>query len=121
MPTRDKPVCAVTRVVDGDTIEVVCRQGSAAVRLTGFDTPETFRPKCPQERMAGQRAKRALTGLLRNSKSAAIDYKGTGKYGRVLGKMYVDDVPLEQTMVSRGLAVAYDGGKRIDWCSRLGA
>jgi endonuclease YncB( thermonuclease family) len=38
-------------VVDGDTIRV----GSEVIRLVGFDTPETYRARCPSERELGNK------------------------------------------------------------------
>src|SRR5690606_6080818 len=39
--------CAVTLVVDGDTVRLLCpAEGFVTARLTGFDTPEVFSPGC---------------------------------------------------------------------------
>ena len=37
---------------------------------------------------------------------------GVGKYGRVLGELYINDVNINQLMVKEGHAEEYDGGKR---------
>ena len=37
---------------------------------------------------------------------------GSGKYGRVLGELYINDVNINELMVDEGHAVKYDGGKR---------
>ena len=37
---------------------------------------------------------------------------GTGKYGSVLGDLFVEGVNINQLMVEKGHATEYDGGKR---------
>jgi endonuclease YncB( thermonuclease family) len=49
-------------VVDGDTIRVT--GGPQAVRLVGFNTPETRRAECPAERIAGNDAARRLRHIV---------------------------------------------------------
>jgi micrococcal nuclease len=36
----------------------------------------------------------------------------TEKYGRILGRLYVDDVCLNDRMISEGYAWTYDGGTK---------
>ena len=120
IPNDANPVCAVMRVVDGDTVDIACKSGGRSnVRLTGCDTPETFQPKCSTERALGQRATMLLESELRRAETIEIEFKGVDKYQRPLGEMMLDSVPLEQIMVARGVAVPYAGGTRIDWCQRL--
>ncbi len=115
------PVAEVVRIVGGDTIWL--RQNSTgkvvSARLTGFDTPETFRPGCAQERALGEAAKTRLGQLLRQAQDIVPDTHGTGKYGRLLLELTLDGRPLADIMVAEGLAVRYDGGRRINWCARL--
>ena len=64
LPTPEHAICAVTDVVDGDTIKLACKEGrQGTVRLTGYDTPETFRPGCSAEKALGEKATRTLTAL----------------------------------------------------------
>jgi hypothetical protein len=51
------------QVVDGDTI----RTGGSVYRLAGFDTPETYQAKCPQERALGERATARLRMIVSRS------------------------------------------------------
>ena len=44
--------------------------------------------------------------------SVELHSQGTGKYGRVLGELYIDETNINQEMIEVGHAVAYDGGKR---------
>lgn len=58
-------------VVDGDTIDVLVEFGTdvykyVRVRLAKVDCPETLHPKSPAEAALGQKAKAAVTELLRN-------------------------------------------------------
>jgi endonuclease YncB( thermonuclease family) len=59
MPPQDGEPTTLT-VIDGDTIRV----GDHTMRLVGFDTPETTRAQCPQERALGERAKERLRQLV---------------------------------------------------------
>jgi len=121
IPTRDKPVCVVRDIVDGDTIKITCRNSEGNARLIGFDTPETFRPGCPAEERLGQRAKQHLKSLLASATVIAPKVTGKDKYNRTLLQLTLDGADLADIMVSAGLAVYYDGGKRINWCKKLGA
>ena len=50
IPDTAGPEVTVSRVVDGDTIEVTDRAGATStVRLIGVDTPETVKPNAPIE------------------------------------------------------------------------
>ncbi|MCT4553406.1 MAG: thermonuclease family protein [Pelagimonas sp.] len=118
LPDRDSAVCVITRVVDGDTVEGQCHEtASMNWRLVGFDTPETYRPKCEAERRAGEHAKNVLTALLRNATQIVPRFEGTDRYNRPLVRLELDGVDLAQQMVGRGLARPYSGGKRQSWCS----
>ncbi len=111
----------MTRVVDGDTIKVACSESQGNVRLVGFDTPETYQPRCDAEKRLGQQAKGALEKLLRTAHQIDLKRTGIDKYGRVLARVYVDGVDIAKPMIAQGLAVPYDGGKRMNWCqARLG-
>lgn len=116
LPTRDNPRCLITSVVDGDTVRIRCRTGEAAVRLLGYDTPETHTPACPGERVLGLRATRALQSLLAQGSVIVPHTRGRDKYRRPLVALTVDGVPVADSMIALGLARPYDGGKRQGWC-----
>lgn len=90
------------RVVDGDTFWVTnLRDGREwKVRLWGVDAPNT--KECYFDE-----ATRILDNELVGKK---ITYErfGYDGYGRILAKVYVDGVNLEETLVATGAAVAYD-------------
>ena len=120
IPSRADPRCLVTRVVDGDTLEIACSESNRGnVRLLGFDTPETFRPGCAAERSLGQQARAYLEQRLRSARLIDAAPEGRDRYGRVLVRLRLDGQDLARIMIDAGLAVAYDGGRRINWCARL--
>lgn len=85
----------VTRVVDGDTIYADVDLGfhiltKQKFRLLGIDTPEIYRPLNEKELAHGREAKRFLESLILN-KFVIIQTKKTGKYGRWLADVYLDD------------------------------
>ena len=109
----------VTRVVDGDTVDVLVDLGfdiyaKQRVRLYGINTPEC-RTRDLVEKAAGLKAKARLKCLLHENKNKCIietrlDKKG--KYGRVLGVLHIDKTNLNKTLVAEGHAKRYYGEKR---------
>jgi micrococcal nuclease len=79
----------VTRVVDGDTIEVRIGGRSEDVRLIGVDTPETVKPDTPVQ-CFGERAshftKHRLTG---KRVRLVFGVERRDVYGRLLAYVYV--------------------------------
>ena len=81
----------VTRVVDGDTLDVAVRdevlgKDSTRIRLWGVDTPETVKPNTPRQHFgpeATEFTKRFCTGKTVRIELAE-DYTTRGKYGRLL-------------------------------------
>ena len=115
----------INRVVDGDTIDVTIDLGfdlykKERVRVAGVDTPEK-RTRDLEEKALGIDA----TNWLKEKLESAIDGEseltirtelkgGMGKYGRLLGWLYVgdDDVSLNEQMIAEGYAWEYDGGTK---------
>lgn len=118
VPEMQREVCKIGYVYDGDTVEMICDERSYAARLVGLDTPETKDPRCDAERAAGKRATERLRALVATG-AVAYDRKGVDRYKRPLIVLRVDGVDVAETLVSEGLAVAYRGGARPDWCARL--
>lgn len=112
--------CQIYEAVDGDTIKLSCPDGRReTARLTGFDTPETYQASCAKERVLGLRAKARLEQLISQAQRIDTVEQGRDKYQRVLMALYVDRRHVANILTSEGLAVPYDGGRRIDWCQRL--
>lgn len=112
--------CRVTRVVDGDTVDMVCADtGRERARLVGYDTPEVFSPGCREELQLGTLATGRLTRLLARAETVEIRRMGFDSYDRRLVRLSIDGTDISQRMVAEGLAVRYNGGRRINWCQRL--
>ena len=118
-------VTEVTKVVDGDTIDVVIDLGfdiykHERVRIAGIDTPEK-RTRDLEEKELGIHAtnwmKDKLTETIKGDEELTIRTElkgGVGKYGRLLGWLYVGDstLSLNEQMITEGYAWAYDGGTK---------
>ena len=118
-------VISIDKVVDGDTIDVTIDLGfdlykKERVRVAGVDTPEK-RTRNLEEKALGLDA----TAWIKNKLEGAIDGDddlvirteldgGVGKYGRLLGWLYIGDatVSLNEKMIDEGYAWAYDGGTK---------
>ena len=118
-------VTKIKKVVDGDTIDVVIDLGfdltkTERVRIAGVDTPEK-RTRDLEEKALGLDAtnwlKEKLTETIKGDEELTIRTElkgGVGKYGRLLGWLYVGDsaVSLNQLMIQEGYAWPYDGGAK---------
>ena len=109
----------------GDSIDVLIDLGfdlskKERVRIAGVDTPEK-RTRDLEEKELGIDA----TNWLKDKLEGAIDgdddliirtelVGGVGKYGRLLGWLYIGDstVSLNEDMITEGYAWAYDGGTK---------
>jgi micrococcal nuclease len=113
--------CTVTRVVDGDTIDVILDLGfsilhKCRVRLYGIDTPES-RTKDKDEKVRGKLAAKYLEDSIKNGTEIILRSKlkdSKGKYGRVLGEIIVDNININQSMIEKYLAVQYTGQSKKD-------
>ena len=113
--------CTVTRVVDGDTIDVVLDLGfsilhKCRVRLYGIDTPES-RTRNKDEKIRGKLASKFLQDAIDNGKEVVLRSKlkdSKGKYGRVLGEIIVDSININQSMITNHMAVRYFGQNKND-------
>lgn len=107
----------LVRVVDGDTIDVDIDLGfdihyKARVRLYGINAPES-RTRDLEEKERGLAAKDRLNQLLDNNVfTIKTSLAGTGKYGRVLGEIFIGDKNINNQLIEEGHAIAYFGGKR---------
>ena len=118
-------VTEINRVVDGDTIDVTIDLGfdlykKERVRVAGVDTPEK-RTRDLEEKALGIDAtnwmKEKLESAIEGDDELTIRTElvgGMGKYGRLLGWLYVgeDDISLNEKMIAQGYAWSYDGGTK---------
>lgn len=110
----------VSRVVDGDTIEVEITErvdgpgagdtetgGTYDVRLIGIDTPESVKPGTPVECFAKE-ASAATTALLEGEEVRLVkDVEETDRYDRLLRYVYIGDELANARLVTNGYAYAY--------------
>jgi endonuclease YncB( thermonuclease family) len=109
--------CRILRVVDGDTPSMLCPEdGVLSARLTGFDTPEKYSPRCLSEFVAAERAAWALRTLIQKADRISLEQAGTDRYGRALVRLRLDGVDVARAMIRAGLARPYGGGPRGSWC-----
>jgi endonuclease YncB( thermonuclease family) len=90
----------VVSVADGDTITVLDSQKTQhKIRLQGIDAPE-------RAQAFGNKSKQSLHEMV-HGKQVTVDYQKKDKYGRVVGKILLNntDVCLEQ--LKRGMAWHY--------------
>ena len=115
----------IDKVLDGDTIDVTIDLGfdlykKERVRVAGVDTPEK-RTRDLEEKALGIDAtnwlKDKLTETIKGDEELTIRTElkgGVGKYGRLLGWLYVGEsnISLNEQMITEGYAWEYDGGTK---------
>ena len=113
------------RVVDGDTIDALIDVGfdiwlKKRIRFHGMDAWES-RTRDLAEKAKGLEAKARNKELLMevSSKSGYFRMRsyGVGKYGRVLGEIFIMDSDgrqwnINETLIKEGHAYVYEGGKK---------
>ncbi len=113
------------RVVDGDTIDALIDVGfdiwvKKRIRYKGIDTWES-RTRDLEEKAKGLEAKARNKELLievsENSGYFRLKSYGVGKYGRVLGELFIMDkegnqICINDTLITEGHAYVYNGGKK---------
>ena len=118
-------VTEIVKVLDGDTIDVIIDLGfdlykKERVRIAGVDTPEK-RTRDLEEKALGEDAtnwlKEQLDGAISGEDDLVIRTElvgGMGKYGRLLGWLYIGDESesINERMIQQGYAWEYDGGTK---------
>ena len=122
----DKPspysyrVKSIKKIIDGDTFDCIMDLGfdvllEARVRMMGIDTPES-RTRDLEEKKFGLLAKEYLTEKLATENiivTTEVDNE-KGKFGRILGWVWADDVNVNKQMINENMAVAYHGQSKDD-------
>ena len=118
----------VTRVIDGDTVDVDIDLGfneykKDRVRLMGIDTPES-RTRNLKEKALGLQSKARLKELIataplinkkRGKKAVFLKTTkdGKGKFGRILGTILIgEDTDVCEVLINEGHARTYFGGSK---------
>ncbi len=113
------------RVVDGDTIDALIDVGfdiwiKKRIRYMGIDTWES-RTRDLDEKAKGLAAKARNKELIEkvSSKPGYFRLKshGVGKYGRILGEIFIQDsegnqYSINEQLIKEGHAYVYEGGKK---------
>jgi len=110
----------VTRVVDGDTVDVDIDLGfgmtykKQRVRLMGIDTPES-RTRDLQEKFYGKQSKKFLSSVLKDKVVTLLSHD-KGKFGRIIGDLFIEgnDMSVNQQMIQAHHAVPYFGQSKDD-------
>jgi len=131
-------VVSIDKVVDGDTIDVTLDLGfdickSERVRIAGVDTPEKRTRNLEEKELgidASEWLESQLEGAIGGEEDLVIRTElkgGMGKYGRLLGWLYIGypttcetdckcechkQISLNEKMVEKGYAWEYDGGTK---------
>jgi len=112
----------VSKVVDGDTIDVDIDLGfsisySQRLRLAGIDTPES-RTADKFEKTLGLESKEYLKSKLKDAKDVVVKTEkpdSSEKYGRILGWVYLDgnSKSVNEQMIEDGYAWRYMGETKV--------
>jgi len=111
---------SVTRVVDGDTVDVDIDLGfgmtykKQRVRMKGIDTPES-RTRDLEEKKFGLASKEFLKEQLKDQEIELVSHD-KGKFGRILGELFVGSstYSINRIMIDNHHAVPYDGQSKED-------
>ena len=110
----------LVRVVDGDTCDALIDLGfdtwvKKRIRFKGVDTWEC-RTRDKEEKVKGLAAKAFTKDLLENSDEGKFVLKsyGVGKYGRVLGELFIkgNETSVNELLKENGHAYEYHGEKK---------
>ena len=130
--------CKVTRVVDGDTVDADIDLGFNLVhrdriRMVGIDTPES-RTRNKVEKALGLASKARLKALISSAESLGgkrgkkniylqTSKDGKGKFGRILGTIWVNGENVNDILIAENHARPYFGGGKDElgpWTKKEG-
>jgi micrococcal nuclease len=107
----------VIKVYDGDTLTIASKLPIPNsplyrfnVRFDGIDTPE-IKGKTSTEKDMAQIAKKVLSEMLLYKMIYLKDLK-TEKYGRILAKVYYNEICINDWLIENHYAKPYDGGTK---------
>ncbi len=109
----------VSRIIDGDTVEIQLKETTAKVRLAGIDCFETSKIHRAYKQaylnqisideviLKGCEAKCHLQHLI-DAQNIKVEIVGIDKYGRLLGIFYdKNNLNINQTLINRGICPKY--------------
>ena len=90
--SEEREIVIIGRVIDGDTVDL---EDGRRIRLVNINTPE-------KGREGYEEAKNFLA--LYENESVELEIVGVGKYGRILGRLFFEDLYLNLELVEEGFA-----------------
>ncbi|CTQ47285.1 thermonuclease family protein [Roseibium aggregatum] len=118
-------ICASLMAVDGDTIRcdgVTMRDmGDGAPFVSGYDTPEIWTNKCPQELELARKAKARMEELLSMPGVRVLDSgqkDDTEQHRPLVWVKMPDGRSIGAILISEGLARVWTPEYKADWCSK---
>ena len=104
--TASQTKITVTRVIDGDTIEVNIAGRIYKVRYIGIDAPELSDERAEVYLLAREATRYNRELVEGNNIRLEKDISETDRYGRLLRYVYADDIFVNAELVAQGLAWA---------------
>jgi len=89
----------VIGITDGDTLTLLVDKKEFKIRLAEIDTPEKGQPY-------GNKAKQALSNFV-FGKEVRVVKQDIDRYGRIVGRLYIDNLDVNAEMVRLGYAWVY--------------
>lgn len=99
----DQNLFLVTRVIDGDTIEIA---GGEHVRYIGIDTPESVDPRRTVQCFSKEASVRNTELVLSKEVRLVKDVRDRDRYGRLLRYVYMGDIFINEELIVEGFAHA---------------
>ena len=110
----------VIKVYDADTITIATRLPfndsplyRLSVRLNGIDAPEIKGKDISNEEKEAAIIARDVVSKMILHKDVVLKNIQTEKYGRVLADVYIDNINLNEYLITHKYAVKYDGGTKV--------
>jgi micrococcal nuclease len=98
------PTATVTRVVDGDTIEIMFKGKEEDVRLLLIDTPETKHPQKPVEAFGPEASQFVKDTLEGKEVGIKVGKEERDKYNRLLAYVFINEETIQEMLLRNGLA-----------------
>ena len=97
-------VATIVKINDGDTLTALVNNETSKIRLQDVDCYETGKNKhakalqqyygLPYDEMIskGKQSRKILKNLLKNHRYIRVEWEKRDSFGRILGKVYLDDI-----------------------------
>jgi micrococcal nuclease len=102
-PDPDTLQGTVTRVTDGDTVQVLVAGEKRTVRLIGVDTPETVHPRKPVQFYGKEASNFTKKSLLNRTVWLEYDVAPLDRYNRHLAYLWLEEPGKGETAIRRGM------------------